>query len=129
MWHIEHSRVITIYIHMYSMVHVMIACSFQANYELWLAFGTGREFHYLLAHQLHATFGPDKSCTHSMFHAFTGHSAVSSSAGDGKITAWATWNSQPGLPGTHSLGYLELTAWATWNSQPVLPGTHIIAMY
>ena len=53
-----------------------------AGYELWLALGTGKSFHYLAAHQIVASHRPE---------------IVSSFAGHGKKTAWSTWKSLPEL--------------------------------
>ena len=43
-----------------------------AGCELWLAFGTGKSFRYLVAHQISASFGPEMPCALPMFHALTG---------------------------------------------------------
>ena len=68
-----------------------------AGCELWLAFGTGKSFRYLAAHQIAASLKPDMSCALLMFHALTGCDIVSSFAGHGKKTAWSTWTSLPEL--------------------------------
>ena len=65
--------------------------------ELWLAFGTGKSFRYLAAHQMSKCLGPEMSRALPMFHALTGCDTVSSFAGHGKKTAWSTWKSQPAL--------------------------------
>ncbi|KAK2184977.1 hypothetical protein NP493_242g03033 [Ridgeia piscesae] len=58
-----------------------------AGCDLWLAFGTGKSFRYLAAHQIAASLGPEMSCALPMFHALTGCNTVSSFAGHGKKTA------------------------------------------
>ena len=57
--------------------------------ELWLAFGTGKNFRYIAAHELVACLGPEKSKSLPVFHAITGCDTVSAFAGHGKKTAWA----------------------------------------
>ena len=65
--------------------------------ELWLAFGTGKTFRYLSAHQIAASFGPEMSYALPIVHALTGCDTVSSFAGHRKKTAWSTWKSWPEL--------------------------------
>ena len=65
--------------------------------EVWLAFGTGKNFRYLPAHKIAAHLGPEKSLALPMFHALTGCDTVSAFVGHGKKTAWAVWNSFPDL--------------------------------
>ncbi len=59
--------------------------------ELWIAFGTGKHFRYIAAHEIAASLGPNKSQVLPMFHAYTGCDTVSSFATRGKKTAWDTW--------------------------------------
>ena len=40
--------------------------------ELWLAFGTGKNFKYIPAHDIARTLGPEKAASLLKFHAFTG---------------------------------------------------------
>ena len=68
-----------------------------AGCELWLAFGTGKSFRYLAAHQIAASLGPQMSCALPMFHALSGCDTVSSFAVHGKKTVWSTWKSLPEL--------------------------------
>ena len=63
--------------------------------ELWLAFGTGKKFRYIAAHELYASLGPEKSRSLPVFHAITGCDTVSAFAGRGKKTAWAVWDAFP----------------------------------
>ena len=71
--------------------HLPVAC------VLWLAFGTGKSFRYLAAHQIAVSLRTEMSCTLPMFHAFTGWDNVSNFVGYGKKTAWSTWKSLPEL--------------------------------
>ena len=48
--------------------------------EVWLAFGTGRDYRYIAAHEIAASLGPIKSVVLPMFHAYTGCDTVSSFA-------------------------------------------------
>ena len=45
--------------------------------ELWITFGTGKNFRYVPIQEIVATLGPEKSVAISYFHAFTGWDAVS----------------------------------------------------
>ena len=63
--------------------------------ELCLAFGTGKSFRYLAAHQIAASIGPEMCLP--MFHALTDCDILSSLAGHGKKTAWLTWKLLPEL--------------------------------
>ena len=48
--------------------------------ELWLAFGTGKSFRYVAAHEISGGLGPEKPCALPVFHALTGCDTVSSFA-------------------------------------------------
>ena len=61
--------------------------------ELWIAFGTGKNFRYIPIHEIVASIGPNKSEALPMFHAYTGCDTVSSFATKGKKIAWDTWKS------------------------------------
>ena len=61
--------------------------------ELWIAFGTGSNFHYIPVHKEAATMDPRVCATLHVFHVFTG--CDTSFAGRGKKTAWNTWNIFP----------------------------------
>ena len=60
--------------------------------ELWVAFGAGKNFRYLPAHEMANALGPDRCVALPMFHAFTGCDTVSCFGGRGKRTAWDIWN-------------------------------------
>ena len=64
-----------------------------AEVQIWLAFGTVKNFQYLAAHKIAAYLGLEKSLALPMFHALTGCDTVSAFVGHGKKTAWAVWNS------------------------------------
>lgn len=63
--------------------------------ELWIAFGVGSAFRYIAVHDMVTTMNEPTCLTLPVFHAFTGCDNVSSFAGIGKKTAWATWKSFP----------------------------------
>ncbi|KAG0715349.1 hypothetical protein GWK47_012116 [Chionoecetes opilio] len=65
--------------------------------ELWIAFGSGKNFHYIPAHEICASLGPQKSLVLPMFHAFTGCDTVSQFAQVGKKTAWKVWETHDEL--------------------------------
>ena len=70
---------------------VMVAGRPSPEHEVSLAFGTGKNFRYLSAHQIAVSLGPEKSLALPMFHALTGCDTVSGFVGHGKKTAWSTW--------------------------------------
>ena len=72
--------------------------------ELWLAFGTGKQFRYLPIHDISRSLGPKRSLALPVFHALTGCDIVSFFGGKSKKSAWDTWNSFPEV--THS--FLEI---------------------
>ena len=59
--------------------------------ELWVAFGTGKHFRYLAAHDMAAALGVDKCIALPVFHALTGCDTVSFFGGRGKKSAWDVW--------------------------------------
>ena len=60
--------------------------------ELWVAFGTGKGFQYLAAHEVSAGLGLETAQALPMFHGLTGCDTVSSFAGHGKKTTRAVWH-------------------------------------
>jgi len=76
---------------------VSVANTLPEQSELWLAFGTGKHFRYLAAHEITTLLGPEKASALPMFHALTGCDTVSAFVGHGKRTAWAIWKSLPEL--------------------------------
>ena len=73
--------------------------------QLWIAFGTGKNFRYLSAHEICASLSPQKLVVLTMFHAFIGCDTVSQFAQLGQ-TAWKVW-------ATHD----EFTATFLWAAQ------------
>ena len=72
-------------------VLAVAVCSKLNVSELWVAYGVGKGFRYLGAHEIARALGPDKSVSLPMFHAFTGCDTVSFFRGKGKKSAWKTW--------------------------------------
>lgn len=65
--------------------------------ELWVGFGTGKNFRHIAAHEIAHSLGPEKARALPMFHAFTGCDSVSSFVGHRKKSAWGTWKVLPEL--------------------------------
>ncbi|KAK3732423.1 hypothetical protein QZH41_018359, partial [Actinostola sp. cb2023] len=63
--------------------------------ELWLAFGTGKQFRYFPIHVIARSLGPQRSLALPVFHALTGCDTVSFFGGKSKKSAWDTWNAFP----------------------------------
>ena len=59
--------------------------------ELWVSFGSGKNFRHIPVHEIARSLGPERCAGLPMFHAFTGCDTVSSFNGRGKKTAWETW--------------------------------------
>ncbi|KAG0719155.1 hypothetical protein GWK47_051077 [Chionoecetes opilio] len=76
----------------------MVVQKLPAGDELWVAFGTGKNYRYIAAHEIASSLGPEKTCAlFPKFHAITGCDTVSAFVGHGKKSAWATWNTLPEL--------------------------------
>ena len=54
--------------------------------EVWTAFGTGRSFHFIAAHEIARVLGPDQCMALPMFHAFVGCDTVSFFGGKPTMT-------------------------------------------
>ena len=65
--------------------------------ELWIAFGSGRNYRYIPAHVIARDLGPSKAKALPAFHALTGCDTTSSFFNKGKKTAWSVWQSLPEL--------------------------------
>ena len=63
--------------------------------EVWIAFGAGKQFRYIAAHDISQQLGPCNSRALPVFHAFTGCDMVSFFADTDKKTAWDTWSVFP----------------------------------
>ena len=73
------------------MVFLAVTAAQQLNIsDLWVAFGTGKNFRILAAHDMAKALGPEKFAALPVFHAFTGCDTVSFFAGRGKKIAWDT---------------------------------------
>ena len=59
--------------------------------ELWIAFGTGKNFRFLACHEMARALGPHRCIALPLFHAFTGCDTVTFFSRKGKRTAWDTW--------------------------------------
>ena len=59
--------------------------------QLWLGFGSGKNFHYIPAHEIFESLGTMKSSALPGFHAFTGSDTTAAFFGKGKKKAWETW--------------------------------------
>ena len=61
-----------------------VATPLGPDYELWVAFGTGKPFRYLAAHKLAIALATNKDQVLSVFLALTGSNTLSSFVGQGK---------------------------------------------
>ncbi|MES9879449.1 MAG: hypothetical protein ABW185_01030 [Sedimenticola sp.] len=68
--------------------------------ELWVAFGTGKNFMNIPVHDIAQHLGPQKSISLPLFHALSGCDTTSALLGIGKKTAWAAWEAYPDLSET-----------------------------
>ena len=59
--------------------------------ELWISFGTGKNFKYIPAHGIAQALGPVKAQSLPVFHALMGCDQTSSFGGKGKKSAWEKW--------------------------------------
>ena len=76
---------------------VSVMQTFGAQIELWIGFGTGKNFRYLAAHLIAKAFRPKKALALPLFHALTGCDTASSCVGHGTKSAWSIWNTLPQL--------------------------------
>ena len=82
---------------------VVIAIGHFANLglaELWIGFGSGKNFKMIPVHAVANQLGPRKCLALPLFHSFTGCDTISSFLGIGKKTAWAAWDAYPQLTDT-----------------------------
>ncbi|KAL8561604.1 hypothetical protein ACOMHN_024839 [Nucella lapillus] len=68
--------------------------------ELWVGFGTGKNYRDIPVHTIYSDLGPSKSLALPLFHSLTGCDTTSQFLGCGKKTAWAEWTSIPDLTDT-----------------------------
>ena len=63
--------------------------------DIWIAFGSGKNFTYMHINAIYHALGKDKSMSLPIFHCFTGCDTTSAFLGKGKRSAWEAWNSYP----------------------------------
>lgn len=63
--------------------------------ELWVGFGSGKNYKDIPIHQISQILGPQKCEVLPLFHALTGCDVVSAMFGIGKRTAWNAWAAFP----------------------------------
>ena len=87
--------------------------------ELWVAFGIGKSFRFIAAHEIANTLGPDPFEALPMFYTFTGCDTMSCFRGRGKKTAWGTWTTYEDItPAFIALGNMpDLRAIYEWIPQ------------
>ena len=59
--------------------------------DIWIAFGTGKDFRFYSINGLCATLGEPRSRALPIFHALTGCDTTSAFRGKGKKSAWQAW--------------------------------------
>ena len=65
--------------------------------EIWIAFGTGKNFTYFHINFIALALGEEKSTTLPIFHSFTACDTVSAFFGKGKLSAWGAWKCYPAV--------------------------------
>lgn len=63
--------------------------------QLWIAFGTGKDFRYIPIHEIASALCPQMAKGLLFFHAFTGCDVTSYFNNHGKKSAWKTWLAWP----------------------------------
>ncbi len=63
--------------------------------NIWVAFGTGKNFRYYSINNICQVLGEEKSRAIPFFHAFSGCDTTSQFHGKAKISAWEAWKSFP----------------------------------
>ena len=63
--------------------------------DIWIAFGTGKDFMYVHINAICHALGKCKSISLPIFHCFTGCDTTSAFLGKGKKSAWEAWKSYP----------------------------------
>ena len=72
----------------------------QRNLDLWVGFGTGRNFSFISINTICAGLGEARSRSLPVFHALTGSDTTSTFYGKGKRSAWQAWEMYPGITQT-----------------------------
>lgn len=97
--------------------------------ELWIAFGTGKNFRFIPVHTIVQALGPEKAISLLMFHSFTGCDQVSFFMGKGKKTAWETTKIYPDVVEAFaSLGRVPPTEQILNNYMPTIE-RFVVLMY
>ena len=68
--------------------HLTTLCQ---NVNIWVAFGTGKNFTYYHINAFYEDLGREKSLALPVFHSFTGCDTTSAFFGKGKKSAWEAW--------------------------------------
>ena len=68
--------------------------------EIWITFGNGKYFQYLLVHSIAEQLGPQRSKVLPMFHSITECDTVSFFSRRGKTSGWDMWNVFPQITDT-----------------------------
>ena len=63
--------------------------------DVWIAFGTGRNFRYLHINAIYNALGREKAIALPIFHSVTGCDTTSTLFGKGKKSAWDAWKAFP----------------------------------
>lgn len=72
----------------------------QPGLDLWVGFGTGRNFSFISINVIYAGLGDARSTSLPVFHALTGCDTTSTFYGKSKKSAWHAWELYPGIPST-----------------------------
>ena len=82
-------------------VLAIYACSQLENLqELYVAYGSGKDFKYIPAHDIAENLGRCKCEALPFFHALTGCDTTSSFCSKGKKSAWEAWQACPNVTAT-----------------------------
>ena len=68
--------------------------------ELWIGFGTGKNYRDIPIHTIFADIGPSMALALPLYHSITGCDTTSQFLGCGKKSAWAAWAAVPELTDT-----------------------------
>ena len=72
--------------------HLISLCQ---NVNIWVAFGTGKNFTHVHINAVYRQLGMEKSLALPVFHSFTGCDTTSAFFGRGKKSSWEIWNCYP----------------------------------
>ena len=72
----------------------------QPDLDLWVGFGTGRNFSFISINTICAGLGDARSRSLPVFHALTGSDTTSTFYGKGKRSAWQAWEMYPAITQT-----------------------------